>query len=154
MNKTAIKAVVMFVTLASIALAGAASVKAADPRTIGGKLSADPSHVTLLSQGTLPIRVVLSAESVTLAPVTFDLQPGETGTANVTGEPRGRVTAHLSALVTAAGQDTSSVTLTVSFAKPAPPDYTPIPIALLLLLGVALLIRRIRPWELRMTRRS
>ena len=76
--RTATKAVVTLAALVSIVLAGAAPVMAADPGTIGGKLSAGATSVTLTSQGTLPVAVVMTAEAVTLKAVSaFDLDPGK-----------------------------------------------------------------------------
>lgn len=124
MKTTILRVVVTVAALASIALARAGAVHAADPTPtplIGGALDAKPSVVTLTSNSTMPVAVVVTTDGpFTLTPTTFSMDPGETVEMTVTGDPRGRIAAAMSVLDASVEGDTSSVVLEVAFPKPAP----------------------------------
>lgn len=133
--------------LVSLALAGA--VLAADP-TVGGQLSAGGNRITVQSNGNVPARVSMAAESVTLSVTTFELQPGESRDLTFTGKAVGYVNATYEALVD--GQETATATLSLNL-EPVPPT-PPSPlgailIGLLLLAGLAFIVRRLHPWTWR-----
>jgi plastocyanin len=128
--KTAIRAATVLTVLAGLWLAGAAGVRAADPDLIGGQLSATPSAVTLTSQSTVAVRVEMATDGAfTLTPAAFTIDPGETVTMAVTGDPSGTVSASMFVLETVGAGETSSVTLEVGFPAPAAPG-SPIPLLL------------------------
>lgn len=138
-----------------LALAGTASVRAADVGTIGGKLSADSHAATLTSQGTLPVSVQITVDGpLTVKPDHFTLDPGQTVKMAVSGGDRGTISARLTALTAPAGQDAASATLSVTL-KPyvAPPTVPTWPLyAALAIVAAALVMRRLRPWRYRLVR--
>ena len=139
----------------AIALAGG-SASAASPEvgTVGGRLAAVDHTVTVTSQGTLPVRVTMSAEVVDLTLDSFDLQPGETRELSFTGDPVGRVYATFSTRTTADASDSNSLTLSVGLKPYTPPfDWTPVGLLILLSTACVLVALRVRPWEFRLARR-
>jgi hypothetical protein len=144
--------VALAVLAALFMLAGPAS--AADPDYIGGKLSASPTRAQLTSQGTVPTQVTMAVEGAfTVSPLAFTIDPGETVTMAVTGDPHGFLSATLQPLHAEAG-DNAAVTLRLSL-DPLPvsqsPPYAPIG-GLLAALAVIVALRRLRPWRWRMVR--
>lgn len=146
--------------LAAIFLA-AGAVSAASPDLIGGKLTAGTTTVTLTSQATIPVMVSMHPDGpFTLDRTTFTLDPGETVTIAISGSATGRVSATLRALVPPVGGELASVTLEVAFAAPVPaapsaPADLPIVLlgaATLILVGLVLALRWLRPWRWRIVR--
>lgn len=154
--RTALRAVVTGLALAGLVLAGAGSVNAASPdpnATVGGRLSAAGREVTVLNQGSLSVRVNMTAEVVSVPLDAFVLAPGEARTVEFEGEPTGRVYATLVGILDAAGgADANSVVLGVTLRPYTPPfDWTPVGLAALVLSGLAFLAYRWRVWRWRIT---
>jgi hypothetical protein len=123
--KAILRVAVLLASVAAIAAAGAASVRAASPAPglIGGTLSASAHEVALTSTATMPVHVELTTDRpASFSPSAFDIKPGETIASTVTGDASGSVSAHLSALTTSA-RDSSTVTLQVGFPKPVTPAF-------------------------------
>lgn len=158
--RAAARAAATLLALAGLALAGAGAVHAADPTaapTVGGALSVNPAEVRVLSTGNVPAHVVLATDGgAVLTPSSFDLAPGQVGTAAVSGDPHGTVSAAFSISLPGAGER-SGVVLEAAFDKPAAPvPWVPLAggalLALAALLALGYLVRRLRPWELRVAR--
>ena len=147
--KTVFRAVVTIVALTSIALAGASSVRAADPSdvpVIGGDLEAFTNRVVVTSRSTNPVSVTMTApKGAILTPSSFNLESDETITLAVTGVARGRVSAYMVAITPGMG-DTSGVVLEVSFPLPALPEFPIVPVlgGLLALATFVVVAHRVR----------
>lgn len=147
------RAIRVGLTLAVISILGmVGSVRAADP-TIGGELAAVNDTVTVTSHGSVPARIVMSAESVILSELAFDLAPGEVHRLTFTGPAEGYVYATFAA-EQVAGADTSGVTLAVNLRPLAPtgPPWETIGLWTLVLAVLILTARRLRPWRWRIVR--
>lgn len=147
----------LLVALASLGLAGAASVRAAEPTpvpTVGGALSVANRTITITSRGNVPARIAMSATDVSVAQVAFTLDPGASRDVAYTGPVKGSVSATFTAL--SATGESGSATLTVNLipgkAPPPQPDFTPLGLGAAAVLALALLARRLRPWQWRITR--
>ena len=154
MGKVVLRAATLLAT-AGLVLAAAGAVVAASPLpdTIGGRLSATGNAVSVLNQGSLPIVVTLDAEAVTISPDPFTVPPGESHTVAFTGDPKGRVNATLQGVSLVPGRDTNSVSLSLTLRPWSPPvDYGGALFGILLAIGGGLLMLRVRPWTLRVTR--
>jgi hypothetical protein len=141
MKTTVLRAAAIVIALASIVLAGAPTILAAD--LIGGRLSVTPQHVTLTSEATIPVAVAMTPDGpFSIVPDHFDLAPGATFTMTIVGTPTGRVSARLTNLSASSEGDTASVTLNVAFVStrptPTTTDYTLF--AALLLIAALLLV--------------
>lgn len=157
--KAILRMVAVLATLAATAAtaaAGAGGARAAGD-LIGGILTVGPTTVTLTSTATIPIHVSMATDGpFTVEPATFDLQPAATQKMRVVGDAAGSVSAALVALVAPAVGDASSVTLVAHFNRP--PGLNVVSIALTALAaiigmaGLAVGLRRYRPWELRLRR--
>jgi hypothetical protein len=128
MNTTTIvRVVVVGTVLASLVLAGAAPIHAADPTPsgrLGGEISATPSAVFLTSNSSTVVQVEMTADGpFTVTPATFLLDPGERATLAVAGTPMGYVSAKMTTTQVTVNGDTPSVVLEVAFPQPAP--WTP-----------------------------
>lgn len=160
--RATVRVAVLLASVAAVAAAGAAGVRAAShsPDLIGGTLTASASAVTFTSQATIPIHVDLTSDGpFVLAPEAFDVQPGETVTASVSGDPRGRVSALVSPSVPVAGGEASSVRLEVALPRPAGPNYLSLALTALACLvgfgGLWLGFRRAtRRWSFSVERRQ
>jgi hypothetical protein len=146
------KGPVLAALAATLLAVGAAS--AGEP-LIGGRLSVGNGAVTVLSDATMPVLVTLSASdpAVTMVPSSFTLAPGATGRADLNGPASGTLTALLTQLHPTG--DASTVALVVQLRPYIPPaDYRGALGALLLVGGLLLLARRLRPWQYRLARRG
>jgi hypothetical protein len=139
-------------TVAGFVLAAAGATVAASPApTIGGKLAAVGNEVTVTSQGSVPVRVSLTADVVKLAVATFELQPGESRELTFEGDPLGRIYAKFTTVTTATTTaDANSLQLSVGLKPYTPPfDWSPVVIGTLTVAAFALLARRLRIWRWR-----
>jgi len=128
------------------------SASAAEP-LIGGKLSAGGAEVIVVSQGTVPVLVTMTADAVSLSEATFQLAPGQSHRLTYSGESRGTVTAHLAQLPSLTGGDSASVDLVVHLKPYTPPtDWSGILYGLLGLTALAVILRKVKPWRYRITR--
>lgn len=153
--KVTLRVALLLLTLAAIAAAGAGAVRAADEPTVGGTLSAAGNTITVYSNGNVPARVSMSAESVTLSRTEFTILPGETVNLTFSGRAVGHVSATYT-IIPVAGQETGSATLTLGLEPVTPPpppfDPTPFGIGFVAITGLLLLWRRVRPDKWRIVR--
>lgn len=147
-------------TLLSLVLGGVAFAASPVP-TVGGTLSAAGNSITVLSNGNVTAHVVMAAEYVTLSETAFDLAPGQSHELTFTGKATGYVSATYT--IVATGTETASATLSLNLV-PRPVvaplslgDFGPggrgAPVwIIVLILAVALILRRVKPWQWRLTR--
>lgn len=140
--------------VAAVWLYLAVTIYAAGP-LIGGSLSATADAATVVSMATMPVLVQITADQGSVTPATLTLAPGQSGTVALQGAQT--VTARMSSLgpVTPGG-DTATATLSVkvhTIVPPAPFPWQPIGLLLLAILAGALIIRRLRVWEWRLSRK-
>lgn len=147
--KTVLRAVAA-ATLAGIVLAGVA--QAAEP-TIGGRLSAGGDHASLVNTGTEPVTVTMYTDgSFAVSPQSFQLEPGQTADMVLTGEPNGNLYANLTRVRGMAG-DQPSLVLQVTLSPYVPPFPWHIPGGILFaVVTLAVVLRRLKPWQYRLTR--
>lgn len=148
---TTIARVVASVLVALALVAGAAGITlAASPSpTVGGVLSAVGNTITVKSNGTVPARITMSAEAVTLSESAFLLEPGASHSLTFTGAAQGHVYAAF-AVVMLAGGEANSVTLGVTL-KPYSPPFDPSPYVpwVLVVVAVGFVAARLRIWRWR-----
>ena len=147
------RAVLTVLAVLCLALAGAASVRAAEP-LIGGKLAAGGGHVTYTSTSTMTVRVTFEGEAVTVSPAVVIVEPGQTVEATYPGDSVGKLSAHIEAVnAVLSGGDMATATLVVNLKPYTPPfPWAPVGTVLLGLAGAAIAARRLRLWELRIHR--
>lgn len=153
--RVAVATLVLTIAVGTGAVA-AASPTPTDQPTVGGTLSVAGKTITVYSNGNVPAHITMSAESVTLSETSFDIQPYESHDLTFTGKADGRVTA-LYTTVAPDGGESGSASLNISLVPvPPKPDQSGLigAIALLLLLVMVALyiIRRVKPWRLRVSR--
>lgn len=152
MRRVARAALTLF-ALASLVLAGAGGLRAAEPTsapTVGGTLSVDGRTISVYSNGNVPATIFMSAEAVTLTETSFALLPGETRELTFSGEPDGRVTALY--VAQAEGQESGSAALSISLSPVPyvpPTDWAPLLLLAAVLGAFLLVLRRFRPWRWR-----
>ena len=155
--RTALRSL-LSLTAALVLVTGAASAAAAasPAPTVGGTLSAEGKTIHVLSNGNVPAHVYMTASDVKLSETDFTILPGQTHDLTFSGSKAvGTVTA-LYVTEPTDGTESGSASLTLSLIPgrtPPPPLNPTLPALLLLTLaGVLILLRRTKPWTLRLTR--
>ncbi len=153
--RTALRAAVVLSALVSLALAGAAGVRAASPEpTVGGTLAVDGKTISVYSGGNVPAHVYLTATDARLSESDFEIAPGATHSLTFSGPAVGTVTALY--VTDVAGQESGSAALTIGLVPahvPPPPfDWAPVGLGGIVTFGMMLLLRRWRPWRYRLVR--
>jgi hypothetical protein len=162
MKTTVLRAAVVLAALASIALAGAAGVHAAGPTSIGLSVyppTIDPERsreVQVTNAGGLRTEYTFTApDGYSVEPDTITLDPAEMTTVVLHGDGDGGHLIVTGSSVASAGgnSDTTSAAVGVKILSTDRLAWLwkLIPYALVAL-AVAFLLRRLRPWEWRVTR--
>lgn len=154
-------AAVVAAALVTFVVAGAvlaASPAPTDVPTVGGTLSAAGKTIEVYSNGNVPAHVTMSATDVTLSETEFDLLPGETHTLTFSGaKATGTVSALYTTIARFANGESGSAKLTLALAPFKAPPVNLLPyvlVGLLVALALVLALRRLRPWEWRITRKA